>query len=212
LNVTLSLELPLPTLPPESGEPVLSLQDVAQSCNERTLFDALNLSVGRERIAIVGPNGAGKTTLLEVMLGQRRPDRGVARAELSKVGWIAQGGRNWLLDESLRSYLVGLGLSDDDAARLLVAHRFPLALAERPLNSLSPGERARAALLALFARAPTIELLVLDEPTFSLDLLGQRALTRSLQQWPGGLVVASHDRAFLAELQVGRTITLVKEP
>lgn len=212
LNVSLSLELPIPTLPPDSGGPVLSLQDVTQSCNERTLFDGLDLRVGRERVAVVGPNGAGKTTLLEIMLGQRRPQRGVVRADQPRIGWIAQGGRNWLLEESLHSHLVGLGMSSDDSARLLVAHRFPLALAERPLRSLSPGERARASLIALFARTPTVELLVLDEPTFSLDLVGQRALTRALQQWQGGLVVASHDRAFLADLQPDRTITLVKEP
>jgi ATPase subunit of ABC transporter with duplicated ATPase domains len=212
LNVSLSLELPLPELPPDSGQAVVSLEGVAQRCAERTLFDALDLRLGRERVAVVGPNGAGKTTLLEIMLGQRRPQRGTVRSNLAKIGWIEQGGRNWLLAESLRSHLSGLGISSDDSAQLLIAHRFPLALAERPLRSLSPGERARAALIALFARTPTVELLVLDEPTFSLDLVGQRALTRALRQWPGGLVVASHDREFLAELAMERTITLVREP
>lgn len=51
-------------------------------------------------------------------------------------------------------------------------------------------------------------MLILDEPTFSLDLVGLRGLTRALQAWPGGLVVASHDRAFLAELRIDQTITL----
>jgi ATPase subunit of ABC transporter with duplicated ATPase domains len=48
----------------------------------------------------------------------------------------------------------------------------------------------------------------LDEPTFSLDLVGQRALIQALRRWPGGLVVASHDRDFLRELSVDRTIAL----
>ena len=81
-----------------------------------------------------------------------------------------------------------------------MAHKFPLALGDRPLRSLSPGERARAALICLFRRAPPIEVLILDEPTYSLDLVGQRAMTEALRAWPGGLVVASHDRAFLSAI------------
>jgi ATPase subunit of ABC transporter with duplicated ATPase domains len=142
------------------------------------------------------------------MVGQRRPQRGFARLDCSRIGWIEQGGKNWLLDESLQELLTGLGLSADDAARLLVTQQFPLALAERSLRSLSPGERARAALIALFARAPAVEVLVLDEPTFSLDLVGLRALTRALELWRGGLVIASHDRAFLEQLGMDRTIAL----
>jgi ATPase subunit of ABC transporter with duplicated ATPase domains len=208
LDVSLSLELPVPELPPLGGQDVLTLRGVSASAGERSLFDAVDLRLGRERIAVVGPNGAGKTTLLEVMLGQRPAQLGSARADLSKIGWIEQGGKNWLLEASLRSCLLGLGLSHDASAALLVAHKFPLALAERPLCSLSPGERARAALLALFARSPAVEVLVLDEPTFSLDLVALRALTQALRRWPGGLVVASHDRHFLDELGVDRTIRL----
>jgi ATPase subunit of ABC transporter with duplicated ATPase domains len=208
LHVSLALDLPVPELPPDSGQEVLALHGVAASAGGRRLFEALELRLGRERVAVVGPNGAGKTTLLEIMLGRRRPERGVAHADLAKIGWIEQGGRNWLLEDSLRSHLLGLGVSGDDAARLLVTHRFPLALSERPLRSLSPGERTRAALIALFSRSPTFELLILDEPTFSLDLVAHRALTHALRLWPGGLVVASHDRAFLAELGMNRTIQL----
>jgi ATPase subunit of ABC transporter with duplicated ATPase domains len=208
LNVDLSLELPIPKLPAEVDERVLELCGVAHEVGGRKLFAGVDLQLGRERIALVGPNGAGKTTLLEIMVGQRRPQAGAARADLSKIGWIEQGGKNWMRDESLRSHLLALGISSDASAHLLVTHKFPLALAERALVSLSPGERARAALIALFARSPAVELLILDEPTFSLDLVGQRALIQALRRWPGGLVVASHDRDFLRELSVDRTIAL----
>lgn len=53
-----------------------------------------------------------------------------------------------------------------------------------------------------------MELLVVDEPTFSLDLVGLRALEEALRRWPGGLVVASHDREFLAEIGIEQTIEL----
>ncbi len=114
----------------------------------------------------------------------------------------------WLLEESLLDCLLGFGISSEASAQLLLAHRFPLALSERSLRSLSAGERARAALICLYARSPSVEVLVLDEPTFSLDLVGLRALTRALKLWPGGLVIASHDRAFLAEVGVHHSIRL----
>jgi ATPase subunit of ABC transporter with duplicated ATPase domains len=208
MNVNLSLELAVPELPPSSGEDLLALSGVAASAHGRHLFDALDLRVGRDRVAVIGPNGAGKTTLLQIMTGQRRPENGTAKLEYSKMGCIEQGGRNWLIEASLRAHLLDLGRSSDEIANLLVTHRFPLALAERAFRSLSPGERARAALIAIFARTPSVELLVLDEPTFGLDLIGQRALVRALARWPGGLVIASHDQAFLDAVGIDQAIRL----
>jgi ATPase subunit of ABC transporter with duplicated ATPase domains len=208
LNVSLSLELPVPTLPAEPDPDLLILRVVTARIGARRLFEALDLRLGRERVAVVGPNGAGKTSLLELMLGQRAAQAGSAERKLSKIGSIEQGGANWLLDESLLAQLETFGSSPESSAQLLVAHQFPLALGQRPLRSLSPGERARAALICLFARTPAVELLILDEPTFSLDLLGQRALAQALRAWPGGLVVASHDREFLMEIGIERTIQL----
>ena len=83
-----------------------------------------------------------------------------------------------------------------------------LALAQRPLRSLSPGERVRAALICLFQRDPPLEVLILDEPTYSLDLLGKKALTAALQAWPGGLVVASHDLDFLRQIGIEEWLAL----
>jgi ATPase subunit of ABC transporter with duplicated ATPase domains len=210
LGVNLSLELAVPTLPAAISEDIIVLRQVAAQIGQRTLFQALDLRLGRARVALTGANGAGKTTLLEIMLGQRAPSAGSASRELGKLGSIEQGGSNWLLDDSLLSRL-GAELAEAGAegvARLLVAHKFPLARAERPLRSLSPGERARAALICLFHRSPALELLVLDEPTFSLDLVGQRALTDALRAWPGGLVVASHDRAFLQHVGIDTWLEL----
>jgi len=208
LSVSLSLELPVPSLPAVADERLLTLSGVSVSNDARCLFESLDLSFGRERVAVVGPNGAGKTTLLEVMLGQRHPRTGTVQRAISKIGYIAQGGANWQLDDSLLQQLAQFGATRESAAQLLIAHKFPLALGQRPLRSLSPGERARAALISLFARSPAPELLILDEPTYSLDLLGQRALAAALRAWPGGLVVASHDREFLAFIGVDRTLEL----
>jgi ATPase subunit of ABC transporter with duplicated ATPase domains len=207
LGVSLALDLPVPRLP-EGAREVLVLSGVSAHAAGRALFASLDLRLGRQRLGVAGPNGAGKTTLLEIMLGRRAPTTGSVVRDLPRIGSIEQGAADWMLDDSLLSVLSLQGATADDAARVLVDHRFPLALADRPLRSLSPGERARAALIALFRRSPAVELLVLDEPTFSLDLVGQRALTRALRAWPGGLVVASHDRAFLAAIGTEALIEL----
>jgi ATPase subunit of ABC transporter with duplicated ATPase domains len=96
----------------------------------------------------------------------------------------------------------------DAIVQVLAAHRFPLALAERPLRSLSPGERLRAALICVLRRRPVVDVLVLDEPTAGLDLVGEAALTAALKAWKGGLLVASHDLEFLRGVGVDRWVTL----
>lgn len=210
LHVSLPLELSLPALPPFDGESLLALRDVSAVVGDRRLFAGLTIMLGRERAAVVGPNGAGKTTLLEIMLGERAPSAGSVVCDRRKVGAIAQGGTNWMLDESLLGWLSvhSRAESPDALAKILVAHKFPLGLSERPLRSLSPGERVRAALICLFERSPPVELLVLDEPTFSLDRVGQRALADALAVWPGGLVVASHDRGLLSAIGVDHSLEL----
>jgi ATPase subunit of ABC transporter with duplicated ATPase domains len=208
LGVSLSLDLPVPTLPEPTNDLVV-LRGASARAGGRRLFPPLDLRVDRHRLAVVGPNGVGKTTLLGIMLGRQLPATGSASRDLSRIGAIEQGGADWMLEETLLTHLRLAGApAADDPAKILVAHRFPLALAERPLRSLSPGERARAALICLFGRCPAVELLVLDEPTYSLDLVGQRAMTRALRAWPGGLVVASHDRAFLSAIGIEETIVL----
>jgi ATPase subunit of ABC transporter with duplicated ATPase domains len=201
LGVSLPIELSAPELPLAEGD-VLTLHGVSAHTEGRRLFSSLDLRMGRQRLGIVGPNGAGKTTLLQIILGRRAPASGSTVRDSARIGSIEQGGADWMLDESLLTYLTAFGapVPGEDPAAALVAHKFPLALAGRPLRSLSPGERARAALICLFRRRPPVELLVLDEPTYSLDLVGQRAMTAALRAWPGGLVVASHDRAFLASI------------
>jgi ATPase subunit of ABC transporter with duplicated ATPase domains len=193
LPVELPLELALPRLP--QGGPVIR-------CEGLTAAGALSLELGRERVAVCGPNGAGKTTLLEIALGLRSPATGRVHCDSARVGYIAQNASNWRREESL------VELLGEPAAQILCAHRFPAALADRPLSTLSPGERVRAALIGLTRRVPAPELLVLDEPTQHLDFVGLAALEAVLAAWPGGLLVVSHDEDFLAAIGVSRRLEL----
>jgi ATPase subunit of ABC transporter with duplicated ATPase domains len=180
----------------------------------RPLFDGLSLAIGRERTGIVGRNGCGKSTLLRLIGGEIEPAGGsVQRA--GSIGMLAQ-----LADDRLtvaQALGVGGGLaclrrlergegSLDDAAQAdwtlenrigeaLAATGLPALPLDRPIASLSGGERTRVALARLLIEAP--DVLLLDEPTNNLDADGREAVARLLGGWQGGCVVASHDRALL---------------
>jgi ATPase subunit of ABC transporter with duplicated ATPase domains len=210
LSVELPLELALPRLSDLSQTPMISCEALTAEVGGRTLFSGLSLDMGRDRLAVCGPSGSGKTTLLEVALGLRRPVSGRVRCDTARVGYVAQSASNWCVDESLVE-LLGAQLeapSPDRIAQVLHAHRFPLALAGRALETLSPGERLRAALVCLTRRLPAPELLVLDEPTQHLDFTGLAALETVLAAWPGGLLVVSHDPEFLAAIGVSHRLEL----
>jgi ATPase subunit of ABC transporter with duplicated ATPase domains len=197
-------------LPPGEVTGLISCEAVTARAGGRTLFSELSLEIGRDRVAVRGPNGSGKTTLLEVALGLRQPAGGRARCDASRVGYVAQNAANWRIDDSVLDQLATQmeAASPDRISEVLHAHRFPLALAGRPLATLSPGERVRAALICLGHRRPAPDLLVLDEPTQDLDFVGLEALEAVLAAWPGGLLVVSHDPEFLDAIGISRTLAL----
>ena len=207
LKVNLPLGSLVANLPQSNEEVIVHLSHVAFKTDGKTLFDNVNLSLGRERLAIIGPNGAGKTTLLNILLGKHQPSAGLVWLQAAKIGSIAQGGEDWQSNESLLNVLSSYR-NTEDLVSILVAHKFPLALASRPLQTLSPGERVRAALICLLHKSPAVELLVLDEPDYSLDYFGDSALRTTLKTWPGGLIVTSHNEEFLADVGVSMTLIL----
>jgi ATPase subunit of ABC transporter with duplicated ATPase domains len=205
LAVQLPLSAAVPSLPDASPGPITSIHGVGA----QALFHDLTLEVVRQRIAVVGPNGSGKSTLLALLAGTLQPERGSARSEPNRIGYVAQNAANWCLRESLLEHLTGeLHCDPVAAASCIRAHGFPFALAARPLASLSPGERLRAALICLLQRPDPPELLILDEPTSHLDFLGQDALQQLLARWPGGLIVASHDQDFMHAIRLDTQLPL----
>ena len=205
----LALRLGLPEPGPLDDRPVVRLEGVSVRIGSRGFFDGLSLELVRDRIAITGANGAGKSLLLSVISGRRAPNAGEAFCAPERTALVAQGCRGWRHEHSVANELqLRSGLNRDEVLSVLRAHRFPLALARRPMNSLSPGERVRGALICIYRRRPLPELLVLDEPTAHLDFLGVAALEEALRLWPGALVVASHDEVFLDAIGVQRRIAL----
>jgi ATP-binding cassette subfamily F protein uup len=152
----------------------------------------------RERLGIVGANGTGKSTLIDVLAGRHRPTAG--RIEVGPtvvVGCYHQLGVDLDPNARVQELVAGPHRSVGSLADIELMKRF-LFTGELPyarVGSLSGGERRRLQLLLVIAGRPNV--LFLDEPTNDLDLDTLRIVEDFLEDWPGALVVVSHDRAFL---------------
>ena len=179
------------------------------------LLKDFTLSFGAETTGIVGPNGAGKSTLLKALAGLVAPGSGAVSVH-GRLGWLEQSGPDAQGDLAhglgigealacLERITAGEGdAADFDAADWTLEARVEAALGrvglggmalERPLSALSGGQRARLALARAWIAAP--DILLMDEPTNNLDAEGRTAVHQMLADWPGGLVIVSHDRALL---------------
>lgn len=189
---------------PRLGDTVIELHGVGHHYGDGPwLFRDIDLLLdSRERLGIVGPNGGGKSTLLDIMAARFEPAAGeVVRGPTVRLGYYDQIGVTLDLDQRVRDAVAGPTRDPDwsDAA-LLEQFWFNTDAQFAPIRLLSGGERRRLQLLLVLAGKPNV--LLLDEPTNDLDLDTLRVLEDFLDEWPGALVVVSHDRAFLE-----RTVT-----
>src|SRR5712671_5477604 len=155
-----------------------------------------------DRIGLIGSNGAGKTTLLRMLLGDLEPDEGEIRLGANvQIAYYDQQ-REQLDPERTVFDTVGEGndtVTSNGRTRHVHAYLrdflFSDERARSPVKALSGGERNRLLLARLFTRPANV--LVLDEPTNDLDLETLELLEEQLVEWPGTLLLVSHDRAFL---------------
>ncbi len=186
-----------------SGKIVVDADGISKNF-DKPIVNNLTFRVLRgDRLGIVGPNGAGKSTLLKLILGQLAPDSGTVKLGTAlEVVTLDQQRADLNPNTSLADTLTG-GNSDQvvvgGQARHVIGYikdfLFKPEQARTPVGTLSGGERGRL-LLALALTKPS-NLLVLDEPTNDLDLETLDLLQEMLGDYPGTVIVVSHDRDFL---------------
>lgn len=185
------------------GKKTIVLEHIAKSYGDRQLFTDFSYIFRRyERIGFVGANGCGKSTLMRILAGKEQPDGGtVDWGETIKIGYFAQECE--VIDERQRviDYIrdeaeyVQTSAGRISATRMLERFLFSPDMQYAPIAKISGGERRRLYLLKVLMGAPNV--LILDEPTNDLDIATLQVLEGFLDNFPGIVIVVSHDRYFL---------------
>jgi ATP-binding cassette subfamily F protein 3 len=196
--------------PSRTGRVVLELEDASLSAGDKRLLDDADMWLERgEHVSLVGMNGTGKTTLIETLAGRRELANGKLRVGHNvEIGYLSQhaeelgaAGARTVVEAAQRL----TGLKPGETRALLGRFLFSGEDAEKPLETLSGGERRRLSLAVLVHSGANF--LILDEPTNHLDLESREALEAALAAFPGSLLLVSHDRALLDAVG-SRTIEL----
>jgi ATP-binding cassette subfamily F protein uup len=194
-----ALDLSIDT--PRLGTMVIRTHNVAFSYpGGRQILHNVNLELGPgDRVGIVGPNGAGKSTFLDLLCERFKPSAGTVKHGPTVVtSYFEQNGGTFDLDSTVQELVAGPRGVPGSPADIALMKRFWFAgaLPLTKARDLSGGERRRLQLLLTLSVHPNV--LFLDEPTNDLDLETIRLIEDFLSEWPGTLVVVSHDRTFLS--------------
>ena len=189
------------------GSKVVELHQIAKSFDSKTLFNQFSYNFKKaERIGIIGKNGTGKTTFLQILTGQLEPDAGkVVHGETIKFGYYTQDGikpkEGQKVIDVIREFGEYIPLQKGrkiSAQQLLERFLFDRKKQYDFVEKLSGGERKRLYLCTVLIQNPNF--LILDEPTNDLDIITLNVLENFLMDFPGCLLVVSHDRYFMDKI------------
>ncbi|MFB6363244.1 ABC-F family ATP-binding cassette domain-containing protein [Paenibacillus elgii] len=186
------------------GKKIMELEDVSKSFEQRKIVDNFSYIVlPEDRIGIIGPNGTGKSTFLNMLAGRLEPDAGsIVTGPTVKLAYYTQ--ESVEMDEKQRAidYIkeaaeVVRTSSGESVTAAQMFERFLFTPAQQwtPIGKLSGGERRRLYLLRTLMGEPNV--LLLDEPTNDLDIQTLTILEEYLEDFPGVVIIVSHDRYFL---------------
>ncbi len=188
---------------PRLGEKVIDFVGLSKAYGERLLIDDLSCSIPRGAIVgIIGPNGAGKTTLFRMITGREQPDRGTLElGDTVQIAYVDQSRDD--LDDSKNVWeevsngqdIIRIGQYEIPSRAYVGRFNFRGPDQQKKVGDLSGGERNRLHLAKLLRQGANV--LLLDEPTNDLDVETLRALEEALLNFPGTILVISHDRWFL---------------
>jgi ATP-binding cassette subfamily F protein 3 len=180
---------------------VFSLEDVGFAYGRTApLLESVSLGAATsDKICLMGGNGSGKSTLINMALGYIEPDSGERKInEGVRTAYLPQGLMGFFAESSLLENFADVDMSETRIRQYLGAALIRKDKVNRPVTEFSAGELMRAAVVkCILSRA---EFLFLDEPTSHLDLESIEILERLLQDFDGGFLTVSHDRAFVENI------------
>ena len=188
---------------PRLGDLVIEADGLRKSFGDKLLFEGLSFKLPPGGIVgVIGPNGAGKTTLFRMLTGQEQPDAGTLRiGDTVQLAYVDQSRDSLRGDKTVWEEIsdgldnIQVGSYQTSSRGYVARFNFRGADQQKPVGELSGGERNRVHLAKLLKSGGNV--LLLDEPTNDLDVETLRALEEALLDFPGCVVVISHDRWFL---------------
>ncbi|MBL7689018.1 MAG: ABC-F family ATP-binding cassette domain-containing protein [Bdellovibrionaceae bacterium] len=195
-------------VPPRGGDEVVRITGLGKvwktaDGREKRVFKGANALVKRlDRVAVVGVNGAGKSTLLKIIAQQTEATEGTAVIGASiDMGYFSQNSLDVLdpqstIVEEVHSRIPNSNLGT--VRSLLGAFKFSGDEVDKKISVLSGGEKSRVVLATILAKP--VNFLILDEPTNHLDIASREALLEAVKNFPGTVMIVSHDRHFLREI------------
>ena len=199
--------------PPPCGVTVVTVAELCKGYGGPSVFEDVGFDLGRgERLLVLGLNGAGKTTMLRILAGEIAADLGGFDFGYQvEVGYYAQEHDNLdpdrsLLDNLRRSVPSGVGLTETQLRGLLGMFGLSGDKVMQTSGTLSGGEKTKLALAMLMTGRNN--LLLLDEPTNNLDPASREAVGDALAEWPGAMILVSHDTEFVERLSPTKVLLL----
>ena len=191
--------------PPKCGETVIRASGICKAYGGPTVFEDIGFDLGRgERLLVLGLNGAGKTSLLRILAGETEADIGDFEFGYQvHAGYYAQEHDNLMTHESLLTNIrdavpQGMNLGETKLRGLLGMFGLSGEKVFQDAGTLSGGEKTKLALAMLMVGRNN--MLLLDEPTNNLDPPSREAVANALVDWPGAIILVSHDTDFVREL------------
>ena len=188
------------------GDLVIEATDISKAYGDRVLIDNLSFKIPKGAIVgIIGPNGAGKTTLFRMIAGEEKPDSGEIRlGETVDLGYVNQSRDELNPDKTVWEEIsdgwdmIEIGKQTIPSRAYVGQFNFKGSDQQKKIGQLSGGERNRVHLAKMLKKGANV--IMLDEPTNDLDVDTLRSLEEGIMNYPGCVLVTSHDRWFLDRL------------